>query len=172
SNPSFGGVADYLSPFNLVTYYLLPEVDHDRINALLEASHIVAPWIAWVFVSYGVGFIFEGEGSLRAIARSSAYCLVPYILFTLPIYLITGVLVQEERGWVNLAISVTYFWCILLFLLQVKVVHDFNLGKSSRVAVVNLVGMAAVVGFLGLLYLVTSQMFHVGWEVIYELRTL
>lgn len=171
-NPTLDQFVKYLSPFNVITYYYLQEVDPEQINVLVESLHVLAPWIAWVIVSYGAGVIFAGEASFRAILKSSAYCLVPYVLFTPPIYAFSHLLVRDNLGLFHSLISVTYLWCALLFFLQVKVVHDLELGRSFRVLLSNLVGIGALFGFLGLIYLVTSQMLRFVWEVVYEISTL
>ena len=169
--PTFESIVDWLSPFNVFTYYHLTERDWDQINIPLESLRIGGPFLAWVVVSYGVGVIYRGEGTFRAILRSSAYCLVPYILFTLPVVSVTHVLVGTERGLVNFAMSIIYLWCALLFFLQLRVVHDFDLGTSVRTLAITFFGMAILFGFGALLYLISSQMLRFGWEVVYELST-
>ncbi len=170
-SPQFTSIFSYLSPYNLVTYYYLREVDPDQISVLVEMVRIIAPFLAWVVVSYGVGVILEGEASFTATLRSSAYCLVPYILFTIPVALLTHVLTREERGLVDFLLSVIYLWCGGLFWLQVRVVHDFEYGKSLRTIVVSAFGMLALFGFGIMIYLITSQIYRFVAEVIYELTT-
>jgi DNA-binding beta-propeller fold protein YncE len=172
ANPTLDQFVKYLSPFNVITYYYLQEVDPDQINVLIECLHVLAPWIAWVIVSYGVGVIFAGEASFRAVLKSSAYCLVPYILLTLPIYAFSHVLVRDDLALFHTLISITYLWCAFLFFLQVKVIHDLAFGQTARMLIGNLFGMCVLFGFLGLIYLVTSQMLRFAWEVLYEISTL
>lgn len=171
-NPALNHASDYLSPYNLITYYYLKQVDPDQISVAIEVLHILVPWLAWVIVNYGAGVIFDGEASFRSILTSSVYCLVPYTLFTLPIYAASHLLVRDNLGLFHALISVTYLWSAFLFFLQVKVVHDFDVGKSFRVLVINGFGMVVLVGLVGLLYLISSQLFHFAWEVLYEFRTL
>ena len=63
--PTFESIVDWLSPFNVLTYYHLSERDWDQINIPLESVRIVGPFLAWVVVSYGIGVIY------RAKARSA-----------------------------------------------------------------------------------------------------
>ena len=67
--------------------------------------------------------------------------------------------------------SIIYLWCALLFFLQLRVVHDFDLGTSVRTLAITFFGMAILFGFGALLYLISSQMLRFGWEVVYELST-
>ena len=125
-----------------------------------------------MIVGYGLAVIFEGEGTLAGVARASAYCLIPYVILVPPLMAATQLMVREERPLVDAALSGVYLWCIWLFYMQIRTVHDFEPGKALRIYGATLAGMAVLIGFVGLLYLVTTQLLRVGWEVVYEVTTL
>ena len=170
--PQVGEIWNLLTPYNLITYYHLRELDPDQVNILLEIARVVGPWALWVVVSYGIGIIFEGEGSFRALFITSAYCLVPYILFMPPALLATHVLTQDNRGLLDFVFNAIYLWCAVLFFIQTRTIHDFEFGRSVRMVATMAFGMAVLFGFVGLLYLIGSQMVHFAWEVLYETRVL
>jgi sugar lactone lactonase YvrE len=170
--PQVGEIWNLLTPYNLITYYHLRELDPDQVNILLEIARVIGPWALWVVVSYGVGIIFEGEGSFRALLITSAYCLVPYILFMPPALLVTHVLTQDNRGLLDFVFNAIYLWCAVLFFIQTRTIHDFEFGRTVRMVATMAFGMAVLFGFVGLLYLIGSQMVHFAWEVLYETRVL
>jgi DNA-binding beta-propeller fold protein YncE len=171
-NPEMNYFWDYLLPFNLLTHYHLREIDPDQITIVLEVMRVLLPWAAWVLVSHGLGAIFDGEATFPAILRSTSYALLPYILFAPVVIGLTHVLARDERWVVNVLLSGVYTWCAALLFLQFKVVHDFAVGRSLRIAVTTLFAMVLLFGFGGFLYLVTTQVLRFGWEVLYEVSTL
>ena len=87
------------------------------------------PWITWCLANWSVSTILEGEGKFKEILSGSAFCLVPYIIFSIPITLLTNVFALSEATiYSSLSIAILC-WVGLLILMKVKVLHDFELGK-------------------------------------------
>ncbi|GAB6926508.1 hypothetical protein JCM10914A_04910 [Paenibacillus sp. JCM 10914] len=121
-----------------------------QISFVFESFWIIVPWITWCVSNWAVSAIMDGEGKFKDIVVSSAYALVPYIVLSLPLALLSQILTQGEyyTYW-----GLIYFinaWVMFLFLVKVKTLHDFELGKMLWIIVLTIVGMLVIwfVGFL------------------------
>ena len=115
----------------------------------------IAPVVLWVAANYLVGAITKGQGTLRGIFISTIYALMPLIVFTIPIALISNVLTLAEGSIFWIARTIIYLWVALLLFLQVKEIHGYEFGETIKnilwiffVAAMAVVGVLAVSGIL------------------------
>jgi hypothetical protein len=125
----------------LVTGYAFETREPYEISFLFEFVWIVVPWISWSISNWAVSTILDGEGKFKEIVVGSAYALVPYIVFVVPVTLLTNVLSLDEASTYRLFMSIIQFWVILLFLIKVRVLHDFEIGKMIWITILTLIGM-------------------------------
>jgi hypothetical protein len=82
----------------LVTGYAFETREPYEISFLFEFVWIVVPWISWSISNWAVSTILDGEGKFKEIVVGSAYALVPYIVFVVPVTLLTNVLSLDESS--------------------------------------------------------------------------
>lgn len=121
-----------------------------QISALLEAMWIVSPWITWVVANWAVSTILDGEGKFKDIFVGSAFALVPYVVFAVPIALISNIMSLSESAIYSTFNWFILLWVVLLILMKIKVVHDFESGKMIFITFLTIVGVL-VIWFIGLL---------------------
>jgi len=163
-------VAIRMATLNVVSFHY-STIDPEDINFLLEVSRILVPFFTWVIANYGVSAIFYGEGKLKVVAASSAYCLLPYILIALPLAIASNILTSDEAALYNGVQGLMFWWMGLLFYLKVKVVHDFDFGKAFLAAALSVFGMVAIFGISALTYFMSNRVIRFLWEVGYEIYT-
>jgi hypothetical protein len=116
----------------------------------VDTAWIILPWITWSIVNWGVGAIVDGEGKFKDILVGSSFVFTPYILLTIPITVISNILSLKESS-IYMAVSwFMYLWVLFLILVKVKVIHDFELGKTIWITLLSGFGMM-LVWFVGLL---------------------
>ena len=169
ATPVVGSLADWLQPYRPVAVYLLPETRWDEASVIGEMLRILLPWLMWVLTNYGVSALFEGEGTFKAVACSTAYCLVPYILFAVPLALVGHVLTGHERGLYEALWSAGFVWITILLVLQISVVHDYSGRKTVGVGLVSVFALAMLGGLLFLLGLLGMEVVSFAGDAIYEL---
>lgn len=141
-----------------------------QISYVHELIWIVIPWLTWCLANWSVSSILEGEGKFKEIMVGSAYCFVPYIVLIIPITLLTNVLSLNESSFYNAMTSFTFAWVGLLFLIKLKVLHDFELGKLIFITFLTLLGMG-IIWFVGiLLYGLLSQFISFFFDIFEEIR--
>ncbi|TLS52611.1 hypothetical protein FE782_08215 [Paenibacillus antri] len=121
-----------------------------QISVVLQAVWIIVPWLTWAVANWGVSTIVDGEGKFVDVLSGSAFAFIPYVVFMLPIAVLTNVLSLSESMIVSGLTAAVYLWVVMLVLMKVKVVHDFELGKVVWISLLTIAGMF-VVWFIGLL---------------------
>lgn len=115
----------------------------------------VAPVVLWILSSYLVGAITKGQGTLRGIIISTVYALMPLIVLSLPLALVSNVLTQAEGAIYNLIQVIIALWTVLLLFTQVKEIHGYGFGETAKnilwilfVAAMAVVAVLAIVGIM------------------------
>lgn len=128
----------------LVTGYAYETREPYQISFIFEFIWIVVPWITWSVSNWAVSTILDGEGKFKEIVVGSAYALVPYIVFIIPITLLTNILSLGELGTYQLLLNFIFFWVVLLFLIKVKTLHDFEIKKVIGITILTLIGVFVI----------------------------
>ncbi len=115
----------------------------------------VAPVILWIVGNFLVGAITKGQGTLKGIIISTVYALMPLILFTLPLAIISRALTLAEGSIYWIVRTVLYGWVALLLFTQVKEIHGYEFGETIKnilwilfVAAMTVVAVLTVAGIL------------------------
>lgn len=154
----------------LLTGYAFESKEPYQISWIYELIWIVVPWIVYCASNWAVSAILEGEGKFKEIFVGSAFALVPYILLTIPIALLTNILSLEELDIIAALTNLSLIWTGWLLLVKIKVLHDFEIGKMIWIALLSLLSMAIVL-FIGiLLFGLINQFIGFILDIIKELR--
>lgn len=115
----------------------------------------VAPVILWILGNYLVGAITKGQGTMRGIIISTIYALMPMIVLSLPLALLSNVLTLAEGSIYYLLQTIIMLWTVLLLFTQVKEIHGYGFGETVKnilwilfVAAMTVVALIAIVGIL------------------------
>ena len=102
--------------------------------------------------------------------RTTACCLIPYIVFAIPISLLSHALTVQERGFYEALWSITYYWVLLLLVVQVRTIHNYPLGRTFGVGILKVFGMIILAGALVLVGLLSVELIgflgEVGLEIL------
>ncbi len=127
----------------------------------------VMPVALWVLGNYLVGAITKGQGTFRGILISTVYALMPLVLLTLPLALLSNVLTKAEESIYWIGRTVVYLWTALLLFIQVKEIHGYEMGETVRnilwilfVAAMAVVAAAAAGGILFQAYNFLNEFFR------------
>ncbi|WP_419874956.1 YIP1 family protein [Candidatus Pristimantibacillus sp. PTI5] len=134
----------------LITGYAFETRETYEISFVHELIWIVVPWLTWTVSNWGVSAILEGEGKFKEVFVGSAFALVPYAIFIIPITLLTNILALDESSIYSFLINFTVYWVCWLLLLKVRIVHDFELMKMIWITVLSIIGIL-IIWFIGIL---------------------
>ena len=159
-------VSHYLS--SILTNPLFLRNQPDFFLLWTESVLFIILWAVWSLASFGVGEVFNGIARFKAIAVSSAYCLTPYIIFSIPLALLSNLLVLEEKRYYDWVNYILYVWVGLLVFLQTKTLQGFSAAKTIYATALSLCGVAIFLGAVFLVYGINYQMVGFVRELITE----
>ncbi len=115
-----------------VVSYLFNTSNPWRISLFSEIMWVVAPVFLFIACNYLVSTITEGEGKVRDLYCGTIYALTPYLVFALPLQILTHALTLNEGFIYQFAMFAVIAWCVVLFVMMIKEIHDYSLSKTFK----------------------------------------
>ncbi len=115
-----------------VTGFVFNPVDTSQIHLPNKLIFFAVPWLTWIVANYLVSSVRGGEGRFREVVQSSAYALAPYLVFSLPLLLLSNIVVLEERVLVDALQQTMLIWLLCLFFVSMQVIHNFEFVETIR----------------------------------------
>lgn len=153
----------------MTTSFHYSSVDPNRTSMLLEAVYLFVPLLTWVVAHYAVSTVTEGKGFIRDFLIGTAFSLSPYILFSVPVALLTNVMAPGERMYYTTMNAAIVIWCVILFLHQIRVINEFSYRKAIGSGLVSIFAILLSWGMLGLVYGVGMEMVRFVREILLEI---
>ncbi len=151
-----------------VTHYPLASVSVRKANLLLECGKLFVPVITWVLASYAMTTILDGETLFFETALFSAYALVPYIVFTPILTLLSHLMDMNQLGLYTTLEIIILGWVVLLMVLALKEMNGYSIGKTVLLIFLSLFTMVMIWAMVILLYTISSQFVTMVREMFYE----
>lgn len=143
-------------------------VYNSSATQIILASTI--PLLAFVFCNYFVATVTDGEGKLKYCYISFIYALTPYLIFALPIFLISRVLTYNESVVYNVLLYVTYGWSAINVFLTVQELHDYSFWGAVKNILLTVFAMFMLALFLIVIYMLGYQLYSYVYSIIKEAR--
>ena len=140
-----------------IVHYPLAATDPMDANFLLEIVFALAPPISLAITVFGLTSIMDGESMLRENITAMAFCLVPYVVFQLPIALMTQILGISEASLFQGLTTLIWVWVVFLFVVNVTVMNGYTLSKTLIVIFLAIISVLLFWGTLFLLYALFNQ---------------
>ena len=140
-----------------ITHFVFNPSGLRDTSPLRELLVTLLPVFIWVLANYLVSCITKGQGTFKAVYISTAYSLLPFIYFSVPVALVSNVLSLAEAAIYNfLEFSITA-WIAVLFYFQVKEVHGFEVGETFVNMLWMLFAGVAIIAFSFALFGIVAQ---------------
>lgn len=167
----------------LITFILVYLIDIYFSGFLFRSAQSVSSVFSQLFIILGIFFLFiivnyfvstlsDGEGWFKDIYMAACYALVPFIILTLPMTLLTHVLTFNEKFIIDLYKDIVLIWTLILLFQSIKEIHNYSFWKTVFSTLVIIFGMVLLVIIGLLVYSFLGQLveFIVGIirEVIYR----
>ena len=159
------GLAVLVKLFSLqFTHYPLSNLG-TRPNLLFECATLFVPLISWAVASYLMTTIMDGETMFRESMLAASYALVPYILITVPLTLLSRILELNQSGLFYSVEAIALGWVVVLIIISLKVMNHFSGGKT-----LSLFTVASLWVAVALLYTLCAQFIDFVVQVFTEIR--
>lgn len=149
--------------------YLQKDPEATAISAL---SNTVFPLLLLIVSNMCFTTLMDGKGGFKNVYIAVCYSTVPYAVCTIPMTLISYVLISDELSILSLFSSVIIAWVLMLVFCGLMTVHDYSFGKNIVVSILTVLGIAfmlfIMIIFLSLTGKVISLITSIVTEVAYR----
>ncbi|MBP1991805.1 YIP1 family protein [Paenibacillus eucommiae] len=148
------------------TGFIFNPVDISMINVFSELAFFTAPWVTWVIANYLVCSVKNGEGRFHEVLQASVYALVPYLFFSIPILILSNVVVLEEQVLVTSLEQIMVIWLCVLFFVMTQVIHNFEFVETLKNSLITVFTVLIIWFFL----FVASGLTYNVYDFLYQLQ--
>lgn len=150
-----------------LTGYLFNDVGRaDGVRTILMST---IPLLLLVICNYYVSSVRDGEGKLKDIFISFIYALSPYLVFSLPLFLVSNIVTYNEEVIYRMVVLLVYAWCGINIFLTIMELHDYTFWKALINIILTLVCFVLLIAFVIVLYVLGYQLITYISGVIKEL---
>lgn len=146
--------------------YSLPE----DTTIIFEAFIMLAPLLTWSVACFITTAVLEGETTYKENLTAIAYCMVPYILLTVPFALVSNVMSLDEQIIYSMMTLLKWAWVISLVLVYIKTMNSYTFGKAVFIAIISAIAVVLIWGVVFLIFMLTNQLLDFINTVILEVR--
>lgn len=140
----------------------------ERYHLLLVLSIFVSALALFIMMNYLISTINDGEGSFENVYTGTIYALAPYIVFSLPITLLSRFITFNEAFLYSFSTQIMLAWSFVLLFLMIKEIHDFSIVDTMKNILLTLFGCIMAVLVLFVLYILVNQVVDFVSSVIQE----
>ncbi|GLI10599.1 hypothetical protein YDYSG_66330 [Paenibacillus tyrfis] len=152
----------------LATSYLFNPSGVENVSPLTLLLQFFVPWLTWVAANYWIGSIMKGQGRWTEVFVGSTYALMPFLLLSLPLALLSNVLTLNEKVVYDFGNGVMIGWTLLLFFIMVKEIHNYDIGETAVNVVLSVLFMFAIWILLFILAGLTFQLYDFVAQIVKE----
>lgn len=153
----------YVTGFSFAPYVTL-----SRIPLETEVLTTLGLFLLWNGANYLVSTISDGEGRVRDVVIGTAYSLFPYVLFALPIALVSNVLTLNESFIYSFSLDLMWAWTGIMLFMMVKEIHNYSFSETVRNVLITLFTMALFLLTGYILYILFNQLFDFVAAIVQE----
>lgn len=158
--------------FIYFVHYPLSTLRPKDANLALELVKLILPLITWVFASYAITTIMEGESHFSEVFIATSLCTVPYSVITVLLTILSRFMSQEEDIFFVAIQALSLIWMILLILISLKTLNDYTFGKLIGVLLLSLFSMLVIWALALLFFALTSQLVVFFQDLSLEIKML
>ena len=152
------------------TGYLFAGMTPDRTDLIPLLLWTAVPLMFWIVMNYLVSTISDGEGKFSQVYVGTIYAFAPYLVFALPIALISNVLTYNEAFVYEYSMAAIRGWTVLLIFIMIKELHNFTIRQTIRNLFLTVFGCALAAVVLFLLVLLFDQEIEFVRSIVQEVR--
>ncbi len=153
-----------------VTSYIFNQTNVVYVNIFGLIGQIMIPLLLFVGCNYLVSTITGGEGKFKHVYCGTIYALSPYLIFMLPLQIVSNILTQNESFIYSFGVFVLIVWSGILLYLMIQELHFFTIRGTVKNILVTAVTMFLLVLAAFMFYLLFMQLSDFVVEIFQEVR--
>jgi len=155
--------------FIQTVHYPLQTTDPRFSNWMMESLMLLVPVLSLAVCGFAITSIMEGEMMMREALTGMAYCLVPYVVFIMPLAAASH-LMGLGNTLFTLMESFIWGWCVVLYFISIKTMNSYTFAKTVLVLLLTVLLMALMWAVLLLLWALWNQLADFVTSIWRELK--
>jgi tetratricopeptide (TPR) repeat protein len=160
-------IIEYIVSRFYTGFIFLPYGSEDA-SLLGELLKLLVPLFLFVIINYLVSTINDGEGRFKHVYIGTIYSLAPFIVFSIPITLISNVLTYNEAFVYLFSIRIIYAWCLIILFFMIKEIHNYTVSDTIRNILLTLFGMVIMLLVVFIVFVLIDQVYDFVYSIIKE----
>ena len=150
------------------TGFIFQTVNLNQFHLLIHAVTLLGSIAIFIFSNYLVATITNGEGFFKDVYVSTAHALIPYIILTPILAIISNGLTYNEWIVYQLLDGLRFIWSGALIVLMIKEVHNYDVKALLKNIFLTFFTMLMLVLIGFLMYVLTAQLWNYVESIIQE----
>ena len=142
------------------TGFVLNMSEPTDFNLFYQITSLVLPFLIWCIANWCITTLVDGEGNFRDIYITTAYALIPLILFNIPMVIISNIITIEESAFYSILDTASIIWSGFLLFSGILTIHQFSIKKTLLTIVIAILGMMIMIFILLLFFTLVQNMFN------------
>lgn len=153
------------------THFPLQTIDPSNVNWVMETGLLLVPVLSIAICTFAITSIMDGQVRMGEAITSVTYAMMPYIVLTLPMTLLSQILGQGSTLYGLLEIGILV-WCAVLYIISVKVMNDYTFARTLLIILLVILLMALMWAVVLLVMALWNQLKEFVSSVVREVRYL
>lgn len=154
--------------FRFQTGFIFSTNRSGETNLFMEFATIFIPLFSFIIVNYLVSTINDGEGKFRHLYIGTIYALAPYLIFILPVTLLSLILTLNEAFIYEFSMLIIYSWCFIILFIMIKEIHNFSISETIKNILTTLFGMVILWLVVSIIIVLMDQVYDFVYSIIKE----
>jgi hypothetical protein len=131
----------------------------EYFNLFMQILPSVVLFLTWCIANWSLTTLMDGKGKLKHIYMATAYALTPYPLIRIPMIFLSHVLTVDEVAFYMVFYNLSSYWCVLLVVCAMMMIHDFSFGKAIFTCLATIVAMMIIIFLIIMFFSLITQSF-------------
>lgn len=154
------------------THYPLSKLNPRETNLWTEFARMLIPLFTWTIGCYAMTTINEGKTVLKEQLASTAYAMLPYIVLTPIIALLSHFMSAKNSGLFYRLQFIKWAWVIILFFISTATMNEYKFWKTVGVCMLGILSVVIIWLLIGLFYSLGDQIVVFAKELVSEIKLL
>ena len=153
--------------------FLMKTVMEGRYEIFSDIGTVLAVMIALTACTYLVCTINDGEGTVKKLYTLFCYTLIPYVVLTPVVYLLSHVFTGNEAVLLTMLNVLIYGWIAVIGFVGLKEVNNFKMSETVKIIFLTVFTVLIMALLIFIIYVLWAQVFEfvsaIFGEVVYQL---
>jgi len=131
----------------------------ERLSLPMVFATTVLPVLLWCVANWSICTLMDGEGKFSEIFISTSYSIMPLVVTTVPVALISKVLTLEEGPFLTIFSTFLTLWIAINLFVSSMVVHQYTFSKTVASMLLTVFGIAVILFLTVLLFSLFQQVY-------------